>query len=117
MSQEFCRDVPDPWRCSRSLCKKTSCAFFVPQISASSHPELGSYHWQERLDVKVPIAALCQSTEPRPNPTQHPKTRQKSAQIRPKQTELDRSGPRNGWDGGEGFAGWGAGVKIWQKFG
>ena len=30
MSQEFCRDVPDPWRCSKSLCKKTSCASFVP---------------------------------------------------------------------------------------
>ena len=30
MSREFCRDVPDPWRCSKSLCKKTSCAFFVP---------------------------------------------------------------------------------------
>ena len=32
MSREFCRDVPDPWRCSKSLCKKTSCAFFVPYI-------------------------------------------------------------------------------------
>ena len=21
MSQEFCRDVPDPWGCSKSLCK------------------------------------------------------------------------------------------------
>ena len=30
MSREFCRDVPDPWRCSKSSCKKTSCAFFVP---------------------------------------------------------------------------------------
>ena len=32
MSREFCRDVPDPWRCSKSLCKKTSCAFFVPYL-------------------------------------------------------------------------------------
>ena len=30
MSREFCRDVPDPWGCSKSLCKKSSCAFFVP---------------------------------------------------------------------------------------
>ena len=26
----FCRDVPDPWGCSKSSCKKRSCAFFVP---------------------------------------------------------------------------------------
>ena len=32
MSRDFCRDVPDPWRCSKSLCKKTSCAFFVPYL-------------------------------------------------------------------------------------
>ena len=31
MSREFCRDVPDPWGCSKSLCKKSSCAFFVPE--------------------------------------------------------------------------------------
>ena len=30
MSRDFCRDIPDPWRCSKSLCKKSSCAFFVP---------------------------------------------------------------------------------------
>ena len=30
MSREFCRDVPDLWGCSKSLCKKSSCAFFVP---------------------------------------------------------------------------------------
>ena len=42
-SQEFCRDIPDPWGCSESLCKKSSCAFFVPYrcqmmqvVSASS---------------------------------------------------------------------------------
>ena len=29
MSREFCRDVPDPWGCSKSLCRKSSCAFFV----------------------------------------------------------------------------------------
>ena len=33
MSREFCRDVPDPWGCSKSLCKKSSCAFVVPYIS------------------------------------------------------------------------------------
>ena len=30
MSWKFCRDVPDPWGCSKHLCKKSSCAFFVP---------------------------------------------------------------------------------------
>ena len=30
MSRENRRDVPDPWGCSESLCKKSSCAFFVP---------------------------------------------------------------------------------------
>ena len=34
MSREFCRDVPDARGCSKSLCKKSSCAFFVP------HPDL-----------------------------------------------------------------------------
>ena len=29
MSREFCRDVPDPWGCSKSLCKKTPCALIV----------------------------------------------------------------------------------------
>ena len=29
MSQEFCRDVPDHWRCSKCLCKKSLCALFV----------------------------------------------------------------------------------------
>ena len=30
MSWEFCRDVPDPWGRSKSLCRKGLCAFFVP---------------------------------------------------------------------------------------
>ena len=30
MSREFCQDVPDPWGCSKSLCLKSSCAFYVP---------------------------------------------------------------------------------------
>ena len=30
MSREFCQDVPDPWGCSKSLYKKSSCDFFVP---------------------------------------------------------------------------------------
>ena len=38
MSREFCRDVPDPWRCSKSLCKKTSCAFFVPYWREKANP-------------------------------------------------------------------------------
>ena len=28
--RNLCQDVPDPWRCSKSSCKKSSCAFFVP---------------------------------------------------------------------------------------
>ena len=28
MSREFCRDVPDPWRCSKSLCKKNFVRIF-----------------------------------------------------------------------------------------
>ena len=31
MSREFCRDVLDPWGCAKSLCKKSSGAFFIPQ--------------------------------------------------------------------------------------
>ena len=34
MSRDFCLrlDVPDPWGCSRSLCKKSSCSFFGPYL-------------------------------------------------------------------------------------
>ena len=35
MSGEFCRDVPDPEGCSKSLRKKSSCAFFVPYLGRS----------------------------------------------------------------------------------
>ena len=27
---EFCRDVPDPWGCTKIMCKNISCALFVP---------------------------------------------------------------------------------------
>ena len=40
MSREFCRDVPDPWGCSKSLCKKkfvASCSFFVPYSGLHSN--------------------------------------------------------------------------------
>ena len=30
MSREFCRDVPDPWGCSTSLCKKVRAHFSFP---------------------------------------------------------------------------------------
>ena len=30
LSREFCRDVLDPWGCSKSLCQKSLCAFFGP---------------------------------------------------------------------------------------
>ena len=30
MSREFCRDVPDPWGCSKSLCKKVRAHFSLP---------------------------------------------------------------------------------------
>ena len=37
MSREFCRDVPDPWGCPKTLCKKSSCAFFVPLDTFEKH--------------------------------------------------------------------------------
>ena len=30
MSREFCQDVPDPWRCSKTLCKKKFVFIFPP---------------------------------------------------------------------------------------
>ena len=38
MSREFCRDVPDPWGCSKSLCKRSLCAFFVPHFCPTPYP-------------------------------------------------------------------------------
>ena len=49
-SREFCRDVPDPWGCSKSLCKESSCAFFVPYCCAFSHDVCHSGQ-PESLDV------------------------------------------------------------------
>ena len=39
MSRRFCRDVPDPWGCLESSCKKSSCAFFVPSNFRESFSE------------------------------------------------------------------------------
>ena len=36
MSRELCRDVPDSWGCSKSLCQTRSCAFFVPYPGTSA---------------------------------------------------------------------------------
>ena len=39
MSRAFCRDIPDPWGCSKSLSKKSSCAFFLgPKILCAEIP-------------------------------------------------------------------------------
>ena len=43
MSQDFCRDVLDPWGCSKSLCKKSSCAFLVPQLAHKNPQKSTSY--------------------------------------------------------------------------
>ena len=52
MSREFCRDVPDPWVCSKSLCKKSSCAVFVPY--RESHSRL----FLDLLDIFVTFSRL-----------------------------------------------------------
>ena len=36
MSREFCRDVPDPWGCSKSLCNKVGAHFPFPKTSGFS---------------------------------------------------------------------------------
>ena len=64
MSREFCRDVPDPWRCSKSLCKKTSCAFFVPYI-----PKVKA----GLLIAKCPISEKLQKAVAVSNPGAFPK--------------------------------------------
>ena len=33
-SREFCRDVPDRWGCSKSLCKRSLCSFIRPIIES-----------------------------------------------------------------------------------
>ena len=52
MSREFCRDVPDPWGCSESLCPKSSCAFFVSYFWGARKPQsLAEEHrcWQRTV--------------------------------------------------------------------
>ena len=39
MSQEFCWGVPDPWGCSKSSCKKSSSAIFVPYVRGGLLPK------------------------------------------------------------------------------
>ena len=55
-SREFCQDVPDPWGCSKSLCLKSSCAFFVPYLrrapSICSAPKSGTSH-NRQAEVKA----------------------------------------------------------------
>ena len=55
MSRDFCRDVLDPWRCSKSLCKKSSCAFFVPYwclAAKISTPNMWANNNDPQLDVQ-----------------------------------------------------------------
>ena len=33
ISREFCRDIPDPWGCSKCLCKKSWCPMIEHLIS------------------------------------------------------------------------------------
>ena len=40
----FCWDVPDPWGCSKSLHKKSLCAFFVPYYPPPSVRRLFKEH-------------------------------------------------------------------------
>ena len=42
------RDVPDPWGCSKSLCKKSLCAFFVPDFCAPPKMPPKSTKWSEK---------------------------------------------------------------------
>ena len=42
MSREFCRDVPDPWRCSKSLCKKNFVRIFRSLLKTSSSVRIDS---------------------------------------------------------------------------
>ena len=77
MSQEFCRDVPDPWRCSKRLCKKTSCAFFVPY---TGYPSGGGVlrdcllrrRWMLNLLGKKRRRQLLRSLFPDPLREEHP---------------------------------------------
>ena len=39
MSREFCRDVPDPCTCSKSLCKKVRVHFSFPTKVALKSPQ------------------------------------------------------------------------------
>ena len=56
MSKEICRDVPDPWGCSKSLCKKKVRAhFFVPY---GSHANVLT-HGSLRPPSKYPICSIC----------------------------------------------------------
>ena len=59
MSREFCRDVPNPWGCSKSLCKRTSCAFFAPQKSKTTQstnlfgfPPFSIKHPQDKFSLR-----------------------------------------------------------------
>ena len=55
MSRDFCRDVPDPWGCSESLCKKSLCAFFVPTDEAPENQ--ASQHMPNQPRVSSPDLA------------------------------------------------------------
>ena len=63
MSREVCRDVPDSWGCSKSLCKKSSCAFFVP--SYQGPPRGGG-----RAQAPTPYCAITECDKASQSPSQ-----------------------------------------------
>ena len=52
MSREFCRDVPHPWGCSKSLCKKGLCSCFVPYVKLPRRQLPGLQTCMQRLTYK-----------------------------------------------------------------
>ena len=58
---EFCRHVPDPWECSKSLCKKNACAFFLPYFDENGeNDEFGFYPESDKNDQKKRRVSLRQ---------------------------------------------------------
>ena len=62
MSRDFCRMSRTPERCSRSLCKKSSCAFFVPYQRPTFPGK--SLKFSRKSDIRKFQAPKFENSEP-----------------------------------------------------
>ena len=70
MSRKFCRDAPDPWGCSNSLCKKkfVRIAGEIPTATSDSQSDLGIRMSDKGVEFDPVLPALVLLEKDKENP-------------------------------------------------